>query len=64
MPIAYYKDEEKSKKTFIEVNGERFSIPGDMAKYEKDGQMTLLGRGSVSINSGGEKYFLKKLKWH
>ncbi|GIS26631.1 MAG: hypothetical protein CM15mP127_10040 [Gammaproteobacteria bacterium] len=44
----------RNLKTFIEVNGERFSIPGDMAKYEKDGQMTLLGRGSVSINSGGE----------
>ena len=57
VPLAYYKDEEKSKKTFIEVNGERYSIPGDMAKYEADGQMTLLGRGSVSINSGGEKNF-------
>ena len=45
---------EKSEKTFIEVSGERYSIPGDMAKYEKDGQMTLLGRGSVSINSGGD----------
>ena len=62
VPIAYYKDEEKSKKTFIEVNGERFSIPGDMAKYEKDGQMTLLGRGSVSINSGGEKIFPEEVE--
>ena len=57
VPIAYYKDKAKSDKTFIEVNGERYSIPGDMAKYENDGQMTLLGRGSVSINSGGEKIF-------
>ena len=62
VPIAYYKDEEKSKKTFIEVNGERFSIPGDMPKYEKDGQMTLLGRGSVSINSGGEKIFPEEVE--
>ena len=62
VPIAYYKDEEKSKKTFIEVDGERFSIPGDMAKYEKDGQMTLLGRGSVSINSGGEKIFPEEVE--
>ena len=62
VPIAYYKDPEKSKKTFIEVNGERFSIPGDMAKYESDGQMTLLGRGSVSINSGGEKIFPEEVE--
>ena len=62
VPMAYYKDEEKSKKTFIEVNGERYSIPGDMAKYEEDGQMTLLGRGSVSINSGGEKIFPEEVE--
>jgi len=62
VPVAYYKDEEKSKKTFIEVNGERYSIPGDMAKYEEDGQMTLLGRGSVSINSGGEKIFPEEVE--
>jgi acyl-CoA synthetase (AMP-forming)/AMP-acid ligase II len=62
VPIAYYKDKEKSEKTFIKVNGERYSIPGDMAKYEKDGQMTLLGRGSVSINSGGEKIFPEEVE--
>ena len=62
VPVAYYKDEEKSKKTFIEVNGERYSVPGDMAKYEEDGQMTLLGRGSVSINSGGEKIFPEEVE--
>ena len=62
VPVAYYKDEEKSKKTFIEVGGERYSIPGDMAKYEEDGQMTLLGRGSVSINSGGEKIFPEEVE--
>ena len=62
VPLAYYKDEEKSKKTFIEIKGERYSIPGDMAKYEADGQMTLLGRGSVSINSGGEKIFPEEVE--
>jgi acyl-CoA synthetase (AMP-forming)/AMP-acid ligase II len=62
VPVAYYKDKEKSEKTFIEVSGERYSIPGDMAKYEKDGQMTLLGRGSVSINSGGEKIFPEEVE--
>ena len=60
--VAYYKDKEKSEKTFIEVSGERYSIPGDMAKYEKDGQITLLGRGSVSINSGGEKIFPEEVE--
>ena len=50
------------KKTFIEVGGVRYSIPGDMAKYEEDGQMTLLGRGSVSINSGGEKIFPEEVE--
>ena len=62
VPVAYYKDEEKSKKTFIEVGGVRYSIPGDMANYEEDGQMTLLGRGSVSINSGGEKIFPEEVE--
>ena len=62
VPVAYYKDEERSKKTFIEVGGVRYSIPGDMAKYEEDGQMTLLGRGSVSINSGGEKIFPEEVE--
>ena len=62
VPVAYYKDVEKSKKTFIEVEGVRYSIPGDMAKYEEDGQMTLLGRGSVSINSGGEKIFPEEVE--
>jgi acyl-CoA synthetase (AMP-forming)/AMP-acid ligase II len=62
VPLAYYKDPEKSKKTFIDVEGERFSVPGDMAKYESDGQITLLGRGSVSINSGGEKIFPEEVE--
>ena len=62
VPLAYYKDPEKSKKTFIDVKGERFSVPGDMAKYESDGQITLLGRGSVSINSGGEKIFPEEVE--
>ena len=51
-----------SLKKVIEVGGERYSIPGDMAKYEEDGQMTLLGRGSVSINSGGEKIFPEEVE--
>jgi acyl-CoA synthetase (AMP-forming)/AMP-acid ligase II len=62
VPLAYYKDPEKSKKTFIDVEGERVAVPGDMAKSERDGQITLLGRGSVSINSGGEKIFPEEVE--
>ena len=43
--------------TFIEVDGRRLSVPGDLARLEEDGTMTLLGRGSQCINTGGEKVF-------
>jgi acyl-CoA synthetase (AMP-forming)/AMP-acid ligase II len=55
VPIGYYKDPEKTAETFVEIDGRRWSIPGDFALVEADGTITLLGRGSVSINSGGEK---------
>ncbi len=55
VPLGYYKDPEKTAATFLEVGGRRYSVPGDFAKVEADGTITLLGRGSVCINSGGEK---------
>ena len=56
IPLEYYKDPVKSAETFfIAPDGQRYSMPGDFARVEADGQVTLLGRGSVSINSGGEK---------
>ena len=55
VPIGYYKDPVKTAATFIEVDGVRHSVPGDLARIELDGSMTLLGRGSQCINSGGEK---------
>jgi acyl-CoA synthetase (AMP-forming)/AMP-acid ligase II len=55
MPLGYYKDEVKTAATFKEVDGVRWSIPGDFARREEDGSVTVLGRGSVSINTGGEK---------
>ncbi|MEY2469880.1 MAG: 3-oxocholest-4-en-26-oate---CoA ligase, partial [Actinomycetota bacterium] len=55
VPIGYYKDPEKTAETFIQLEGRRWSVPGDFAQVEADGTITLLGRGSVSINSGGEK---------
>lgn len=62
VPIGYYKDPLKTASTFIEADGEKYSIPGDYAKFEADGQITLLGRGSVSINSGGEKIFPEEVE--
>ncbi|MDZ7675111.1 MAG: acyl-CoA synthetase [Acidimicrobiales bacterium] len=62
VPIEYYKDPEKSAETFITVDGKRYSVPGDFARLETDGTMTLLGRGSQSINSGGEKIFPEEVE--
>ncbi len=61
-PIGYYKDEEKTARTFIEFEGRRYSCPGDYAMVEADGSLTLLGRGSVCINTGGEKVFPEEVE--
>lgn len=61
-PIGYYKDEAKSAQTFPVVDGVRYSIPGDFATVEADGSITLLGRGSVCINTGGEKVFPEEVE--
>ncbi|MEZ5347978.1 MAG: acyl-CoA synthetase [Microthrixaceae bacterium] len=61
-PIGYYKDPEKSAATFIQHNGVRYSMPGDYATVEADGSITLLGRGSVCINTGGEKVFPEEVE--
>ena len=62
VPVGYYKDPEKSAKTFIEVNGQRFSVPGDNARIEEDGKVTLLGRGSNCVNTGGEKVYPEEVE--
>jgi acyl-CoA synthetase (AMP-forming)/AMP-acid ligase II len=62
VPIGYYKAPEKSAKTFVEVDGERWAIPGDLASVEADGTIILHGRGSVSINTGGEKVFPEEVE--
>jgi acyl-CoA synthetase (AMP-forming)/AMP-acid ligase II len=62
VPIGYYKDPEKSAATFPVIDGERWSVPGDLATVEEDGTITLLGRGSVSINTGGEKVFPEEVE--
>jgi len=61
-PLGYYKDEEKSAKTFRIFEGQRWSVPGDWATVEADGAITLLGRGSQVINTGGEKVFPEEVE--
>ena len=61
-PIGYYKDPEKSAATFITIDGARYSMPGDWATVEEDGTISLLGRGSVCINTGGEKVFPEEVE--
>ncbi len=62
IPLGYYGDEAKTKATFKEFHGVRYSIPGDYARVEADGTVTMLGRGSVSINSGGEKIYPEEVE--
>jgi acyl-CoA synthetase (AMP-forming)/AMP-acid ligase II len=63
IPLEYYKDPEKTAATFVTgPDGTRYSVPGDSATVEADGTITLLGRGSVSINSGGEKIFPEEVE--
>ncbi len=62
VPLGYYKAPEKSAETFVEIDGERWAIPGDMASVEADGTILLHGRGSTSINSGGEKIFPEEVE--
>jgi len=62
LPVGYYKDPEKTANTFVEVDGKRYVIPGDMATVDADGMITVFGRGSVCINSGGEKIFPEEVE--
>jgi acyl-CoA synthetase (AMP-forming)/AMP-acid ligase II len=62
IPRGYYKDEEKSAKTFPVIHGVRYSIPGDYCKVAADGTLILLGRGSVCINTAGEKVYPEEVE--
>ena len=62
MPDGYYKDAKKTAETFRTINGKRWSVPGDFATVESDGTMRLLGRGSVCINTAGEKVFVEEVE--
>jgi acyl-CoA synthetase (AMP-forming)/AMP-acid ligase II len=62
VPVGYYGDPEKSAETFVTIGGVRHSITGDIAEVEPDGTVKLYGRGSVCINSGGEKIFVEEVE--
>jgi 3-oxocholest-4-en-26-oate---CoA ligase len=62
VPLGYYKDPEKSAATFLVIDGVRYSVPGDRARIEADGRVTLLGRGSNCINTGGEKVYSEEVE--
>jgi acyl-CoA synthetase (AMP-forming)/AMP-acid ligase II len=62
IPLGYYKDPLKTAETFVTRDGVRWSMPGDFATVEADGAVTLLGRGSQSINSGGEKIYPEEVE--
>ncbi len=62
VPLGYYKDPERTAAMFAEVNGKRYAVPGDMARVEDDGTVTLLGRGNTCVNTGGEKVFPEEVE--
>jgi acyl-CoA synthetase (AMP-forming)/AMP-acid ligase II len=62
VPLGYYKDEAKTRATFLEIDGERWVLPGDNATVDEDGTVVLLGRGSTSINTGGEKVYPEEVE--
>jgi acyl-CoA synthetase (AMP-forming)/AMP-acid ligase II len=62
VPLGYLGDPEKTARTFPVVDGVRYSIPGDRARHLADGQIELLGRDSVTVNSGGEKIFVEEVE--
>ena len=62
VPVGYYNDPEKTARTFVTVDGRRYSIPGDRALIEADGTIRLLGRGALCINTGGEKVYPEEVE--
>jgi len=61
-PLRYHKDPARSARTFVEIDGERWTLPGDMATVDADGTIRLVGRGSMCINTGGEKVYPEEVE--
>jgi 3-oxocholest-4-en-26-oate---CoA ligase len=62
VPLGYYNDPVKTAALFAEVDGKRYAVPGDLARVEADGRITLLGRGNTCVNTGGEKVFPEEVE--
>jgi acyl-CoA synthetase (AMP-forming)/AMP-acid ligase II len=62
VPLGYYKDPARTAEMLAEVGGKRYAVPGDLARIEADGSVTLLGRGNTCVNSGGEKVFPEEVE--
>src|SRR5882757_9885892 len=62
VPLGYYNDPVKTAEMFAEVNGRRYAVPGDWARVEEDGTITLLGRGNTCVNTGGEKVYPEEVE--
>jgi 3-oxocholest-4-en-26-oate---CoA ligase len=62
VPLGYYNDPVKTAALFAEVDGKRYTVPGDFARVEADGTITLLGRGNTCVNTGGEKVFPEEVE--
>jgi fatty-acyl-CoA synthase len=60
--FGYFKDPEKTARTFVMIEGERYVLTGDWATVDADGAITLLGRGSMTVNTGGEKVFAEEVE--
>jgi len=62
VPLGYLGDGDKTARTFPVIGDQRYSVPGDRARYLEDGEIELLGRDSVTVNSGGEKIFAEEVE--
>jgi acyl-CoA synthetase (AMP-forming)/AMP-acid ligase II len=62
LPLGYYKDDEKTRQAFVDTQGERWAMQGDLATVEADGTIVVFGRGAVCINSGGEKIYPEEVE--
>src|ERR1700758_3147179 len=62
VPLGYYNDPAKTAEMFTEVNGRRYAVPGDWARVEEDGTITMLGRGNTCVNTGGEKVYPEEVE--
>jgi acyl-CoA synthetase (AMP-forming)/AMP-acid ligase II len=61
-PVGYYNDPAKTAETFVTIDGKLWAVSGDAARRDEDGMITMFGRGSTCINTGGEKVFPEEVE--